>query len=314
MAGFNISDFKSQFSKQGFLRPDIFMVTLSPKQTGVKYKNDIQLKQISFLASAVNIPGLTLDIQEIQRQGFGPIERRVRGAIFPMTAVTFMCDGDGATQQFLHDWLTACISTDIRKSEHNIHGLEGKPDSFGHFGEVGYYDDYVMDMDITIFSEVGGAEDKGTAQQNRAIEMGKEKKKGDITIKPSIFATEAADKASAEKASKNEKLKGGVINYHLQDVYPQVMGDLNLGWRQTDEISEIQVQFTYRTYSVETAVNGQAIADSEGGRMNLLQFISKMKGAYEIVKSIKKPDNVGDALNVLNNTRTLFSGKKLFGG
>lgn len=312
MAGFNISDFKSQFSKQGFLRPDIFMVTLSRKQTGVKYKGDSQLKQISFLASAVNIPGLTLDIQEIQRQGFGPIERRVRGAIFPMTAVTFMCDGDGATQQFLHDWLAKCISTDIREGERTQHGLDD--DSMGYFGEVGYYDDYVMDMDITIFSEVGGAEDKGTAQQNRAIEMGKEKKKGDITIKPSVFAQEAAKEASAAKASKNEKLKGGVINYHLQDVYPQVMGDLNLGWRQTDEISEIQVQFTYRTYSVETAVNGQAITASEGGRMNLLQFISKMKGAYEIVKSIKKPDNVGDALNVLNNTRTLFSGKKLFGG
>ncbi len=305
--GFNISDFKSQFSKQGFMRPDIFMVTLSPRNTGVTYKGDAQMKQISFLASAVNIPGLTLDIQEIQRQGFGPIERRVRGAIFPMTAVTFMMDGDGATQQFLHDWLAKCISTDISQGERTESGLAGVENSMGYFGEVGYYDDYVMDMDITIFSEVGGADDKGSSADNAAVAAGGEEKATEGEKKAAVNAQESMD-------SKNAKLKGGVVNYHLRDVYPQVMGDLNLGWRQTDEVSEIQVQFTYRTYDVETAVNGQKIAAGEGGRMSLLQFVSKMKGAIEIVKSIKKPSNVSDALNVLNNTRTLFSGKKLFGG
>ena len=48
-----------------------------------------------------------------------------------------------------------------------------------------------------------------------------------------------------------------------------------------------------------------------GKRMNLLQFASKLKSAIDIVKNIRTPRSVGEALDVLNNGKTIWKG---FGG
>jgi hypothetical protein len=81
------------------------------------------------------------------------------------------------------------------------------------------------------------------------------------------------------------------------------LADMTMGWGQNDELAQLQVSFSFRT--LVSNFTPPATREGSGGKTTLLQFISKYKGAYEIVKSMKKPRNVSDALNVLNNGKTL---------
>lgn len=102
-----------------------------------------------------------------------------------------------------------------------------------------------------------------------------------------------------------------IAKYELIDAYPGQINQVDLSWRQTDEISELQTTFYYRHWNVEY-YNPDSSSKGKGKRLNLLQFVNKLKGAVEIVKSFKKPRSVGDALNLLNNGQTLWKGT--FGG
>lgn len=258
---FKIDDIRSAVKSHGFMRPDLFVVTFRKQTRGGKVLTD-DAESISLFANAIQAPGITHDSVDVQRQGFGPLERRAKGVIFPAIAVTFMCDGQGKVMEFLYNWANRVTSHHIDSGEHSV------DEDGGYIGEVGYYDDYVCDMDITLFGE------KGRGKKN--------------------------DDSDTEPLA-----KGGLINWNLKEVYPQVVEGANLGWKQTDEILELQVQFNYRTFT--PSIGEPVTGAGPGDRLNLLQFISKYKGAYEIAKSFKKPQNVGDALNVLNNAKTLGS-------
>jgi|TARA_B100000035_G_scaffold307732_1_gene311432 hypothetical protein len=258
---FNVNDLKSAVSEHGFMRPDTFLVTFTKQTKGQKQITD-DPESLTLFANAVNVGGISFDIAEIQRQGFGPLERRAKGAIFPPINITFMMDGKGMVYDFLYKWSNLVMAKQLDEGEFST------DPGGGFFGEVGYYDDYICDIDITMFG------DKGRGKKN--------------------------DDSDAEP-----KAKGGIMNWHLYDAWPQVIPEAALGWKQTDEILEVTVQFTYRAWNASMG-DPVTTADPEG-RLNLFQFLSKMKGAYEIAKTIKKPRNVQDAIQVVNNAKTLGS-------
>lgn len=100
-----------------------------------------------------------------------------------------------------------------------------------------------------------------------------------------------------------------ITTYKLIEAYPNQIADVTLGWRQNDEIAELQVTFMFKHWIAETY--DTEAREKEPGQMNLLQFVSKIKSAVDIVKSFKKPNSIGDALNQINNGKILF---KSFGG
>lgn len=100
-----------------------------------------------------------------------------------------------------------------------------------------------------------------------------------------------------------------VVTYTLYDAYPVVVGDVELGWQQTDEFARLNVTFAYRYWT--STVFKPSERSNDPGSMNLFQFINKVKGAVDIAKTLKKPKSVGDAINVLNNGKLLT--KSIFG-
>lgn len=94
-----------------------------------------------------------------------------------------------------------------------------------------------------------------------------------------------------------------IINYKIIDATLQSYDDVALGWAQNNEIATVVAQFNFRSFTSEF---NEPTKDSQiSNRLNLFQFIAKYKGAIEVVKSLKKPSGVGDALNLLNNAKTL---------
>jgi len=100
--------------------------------------------------------------------------------------------------------------------------------------------------------------------------------------------------------------KGGtILTYKFYDCAILNIGSIDYGWQQNNEIALIQTQLSYRTMMPSTSDIAEGGERKRG--LNLFQFIAKMKGAAEIVKSIKKPRGVQDALNVINNGKTLLN-------
>lgn len=241
---FNIEEIKSEVNKyNGLMQPSLFGVEINfVSKSGV-----FSTKTAGLLCNAVNIPGVTMGTSDIQRQGYGFLERRVTNAIFPAVAATFMLDNSGEVLGFFSEWSKTMSSFAHQQGE-----LSVDPDTGGMMGEVGYYDDYTATINITAYSP---NEDK-------------------------------------------------IVVYTLNEAYPSVIGDIGLGWRQVDEFAELQVQFNYRYWNSSVFKPAERPDDESG--LNLLQFVNKLNGAVEIAKSLKKPRNITDAMNVLNNGETLL--------
>ena len=245
---FSIEEIKGVVNKNlGLYRPAFFAIRLNFVGNGVSASEDISL-----LAYSATLPGVAFDFTETRRQGFGPLERRAKGAIFPPVNINFMLDNKGTVIGFFNKWAKTIVSFAHQSGE-----LSVDPDHGGYIGEAGFYDDYICNIDIILYSP---NEDK-------------------------------------------------VVTYTLYEAYPQVIGDVDLGWRQVDEFASLNVGFAYRYWT--STVFAPSKREEDPGTMNLFQFVNKVKGAIDIAKTIRKPKSVGDALNVLNNGKILA--KSIFG-
>lgn len=245
---FSLEEIKGVINKNnGLFQPAHFFVRINFVGNGVSASEDL-----GFYATTASIPGVSFDFSEVRRQGYGPLERRARNAIFPPVTVNFMVDNAGTILDFYSKWAKTIVSF-----AHQVGELSVDPDHGGYLGEAGFYDDYVCNMDIIAYAP---NEDK-------------------------------------------------IVTYTLYDAFPQVIGDVGLGWRQRDEFAEFPVTFSYR-YWTSTAFKPSERSD-EPGKMGLFEFINKVKGAVEIAKSIKRPRNLQDAVNVVNNGSLLA--KNIFG-
>jgi len=243
---FNISDFKARVSGlNGLMRPNLFGLVITHKPNG--FEDVKSVENVGLLCNAVNIPGVSFATSDVQRQGFGPLERRVANAIFPAVSATFMLDNNGLVLEFFNFW-----AKEISSFAHQMGDLSTDPDTGGSLGEVGYYEDYVCNIDILVYDPTGSK----------------------------------------------------ITKYTLVEAYPAVIGDLAMGWRQNDEVAELQVQFNYRHWTSSAFKPAEAKEDDKA--FNLLQFINKVNGAVQVAKSLKKPRSIGDALNVINNGETLL--------
>jgi hypothetical protein len=96
-----------------------------------------------------------------------------------------------------------------------------------------------------------------------------------------------------------------IITYTLNDVYPLFLGEVGLSWADNDNIMKLPVTFTYSDWQTDSM---QITSPSPGAsnRLNTLQKILKIGTVIQTISSLKKPQNIGDAVNVLNNANILF--------
>lgn len=264
---FSVETLKSHISKtRGLASPNLFGVEIyyTPRKKAGASTEDTSIdtvtveapgepNKVGLLAYAANLPGVSALVTDVRRQGYGPLERRITGLTFNDLNVTFLLDNNGDVLHFFDRWLREIYSYSKLPGEGSVDEITG-----GTLGQVGFYDDYVGTIKITMYD------------------------------------------AYTQK----------IATYTLIDAFPGQVNQVDLSWRQVDEIAELQVTFYYRHYNVEIFEAAET-EKSKGKRMNLLQFASKLKSAIDIVKNTRTPRSVGEALDVLNNGRTIWKG---FGG
>lgn len=233
---FDINAFKSEISgKGGLARANLFAVEF-----------DGQGKSFTLLAHAATLPGISFDVSEVRRQGYGVAERRAGPPIFQNFTCSFLLDNSGEILKGVNKWVSQVSPTILVKNHAELAGS-------GAHGQIDFFDNYTKDIHVTMYSP---------------------------------------------DSSK-------IIKYTLFDAYPQTVSDVTLGWRQNDEIAELQVTFVFTHWNTETYSSSGGGEKGEDG-FNLLQTLSKINSAVQIVKDFRKPRSVGDALNMLNNGKSIL--------
>jgi len=130
--------------RNGVMHPNLFLVKIyNPKWNQAGKQHEF----LPFFCETVNIPGLNLIPQEIQRQGFGLFDRRVGSAIQSGTIdCTFIVDGQGDILKYFQSWMNHIVNIDSRKPQST--GAHG-----GEFGTIAYRDTYITNVEITMYDK-----------------------------------------------------------------------------------------------------------------------------------------------------------------
>lgn len=96
----------------------------------------------------------------------------------------------------------------------------------------------------------------------------------------------------------------------LHDAYPIFIGDIQYSWNDTDQLVRIPVTFTYFNWQIEKVTDQFQQNRSVAKNNNALGTIGKIvktATAIQTLASLKKPQNIGDVINVISNTKSVVS-------
>lgn len=149
---FNLNGFMNDLKNRGVLRNHSFEVDIPlPKYLYGAYGTDLG---ITVRCESAQMPGLTLaEAQAPPRYGYGPMEFHPYGIIHDNVSLTFVLDKRSHQYAFFYDWMGVIVNPD------NSKGLEAEKrySQSGDLGwrayEVGYKDNYAVDMTVTMFDE-----------------------------------------------------------------------------------------------------------------------------------------------------------------
>lgn len=99
----------------------------------------------------------------------------------------------------------------------------------------------------------------------------------------------------------------GVLTSQLIDAIPISLSDTQLSWSDNDQIMRLSMTFTFfqhRLIDTESKEPVSGITKPLSG----LQQIVKAGTAIQTLASLRKPKNVGDVINVINNAKTILGG------
>jgi hypothetical protein len=91
-----------------------------------------------------------------------------------------------------------------------------------------------------------------------------------------------------------------IVTVRLTEAYPIFMGDVSLSWADTDSISRLPITFAYFNWKIENINYSQLQKERSPG---LIQNLLKVGTAIQVLADIKKPNNVADVINVVNNSK-----------
>jgi hypothetical protein len=96
-----------------------------------------------------------------------------------------------------------------------------------------------------------------------------------------------------------------IITYTINEVYPLFLGEISLSWADNDSIMKVPVTFTYRDWQTDSMSTANLSA-GVSNNLTLLQKILKVGSAVQAVSALKKPQSIGDTINIVNNANILF--------
>ena len=99
-----------------------------------------------------------------------------------------------------------------------------------------------------------------------------------------------------------DELHREIIIVQLYEAFPIFMGDIALNWNDVDSIMRIPVTFTYLNWE-RTNINVNLVDRPNSENLTLLQKLIKAGNAIQTLASIRKPRNVADVINAVNNAQ-----------
>jgi len=175
--GFNIQEFKSTVENRGIQKNNKFLVkffipplmreSISSQMGG----NQVQLaqkasKEMQFWCDTAVLPGIQLSLRQVIRYGYGPIEKKPFAPLFNDVTFTVMQDQKNINWSWFHSWLSTVVLWDARR------GILGSPEQKIKPFEIFYKEDYIVDLDVTCFNDMGNPVTRIVLRQAYPFTMG----------------------------------------------------------------------------------------------------------------------------------------------
>lgn len=101
-----------------------------------------------------------------------------------------------------------------------------------------------------------------------------------------------------------------LIGYVLYDAFPVSIGEIQYNWSDTDNLVRIPINFSYSYFKVDN-IDGDVLFTANNVNPNALGIfgtLAKAGSAIQVLRSLKKPQSIGDVINVVNNAKTVVAG------
>lgn len=142
--GLNLSDFKAEFFKSGYLPTNSgHCVFSSPSNLRDKYP---ETKKLQLRAHRFDIPGVWLTSDDSRRYGYGPIDKTPHLAQFDKFTADFVLDENGWVQDYFYTWMNRIVNFNFKNG---IKGSEGG----GFVYESSYKQDFVTDIAVKAYKK-----------------------------------------------------------------------------------------------------------------------------------------------------------------
>ena len=136
---FDISELKSVLAKHGIAKTSNYAAMFSPP---IALQSSI-INDLPMLCDSVNIPGVSLQTDQVRHKGYGLFEQRPTQATFEDITVTLIADAKGLVLDFLHKWMALVTNYD-GESEKSTYGIASEtfnyPEEYWGTIEIYLYD------------------------------------------------------------------------------------------------------------------------------------------------------------------------------
>ena len=95
-----------------------------------------------------------------------------------------------------------------------------------------------------------------------------------------------------------------ILTLTAYEVWPNVLGDVTVGWAQNDEFARVQVNFQLRYWTTDLQDGPDPASDRAlGGFERLIRLGT---AGQSLISTMSTPNNVGDAINIVSNAQTFL--------
>ena len=96
-----------------------------------------------------------------------------------------------------------------------------------------------------------------------------------------------------------------ILKYQLYDAFPYRVNQIQMSWAEQNSMMNIGTSFYYKTWHSERMIPQP---DAAVGGLTTVQKLLKLGTVAETVLALKKPQSVGDAINLVNNANIVGGG------
>jgi len=172
---FNISTFKTEIANYGYLQTNKYQIYVTPppilrgsslsvpsvgSNSSNPLPNLVSTQDISqrlmFRADAINVPSVTLAVQDINRYGVGIAQKQPFNASFNTLNATFISDGYGEIWQFWYQWMQSVFQFSGNDSSTGQGNQASFYNNSGNYS-LRYKDDYSTTISLIIYDNYGNA-------------------------------------------------------------------------------------------------------------------------------------------------------------